>query len=622
MKNEEKKITLKETFTLNYRAFVLIGKRCPGVWLSILLSSVTISATPYVGIWISARLLNELAGAKDPGTLWNLVLAALISGAVLALLNGILGRFKNYYGEPYWDQVQKIYRDKMLDMDFQSMDDQQTHELFSQISQHQQWVGWGLLKIRNYYETLVRSLIGIAGASTLTVSLFTLPVPSSGGKLVLLNHPLVVLGVIMLLVLITTLSPVCHAKADEALVAQSSLCMEGNRIFGYYGYIATSERDRAMDIRMYNQQKIFHHYLLRGFDLLMDVLTRIAAGRMGLLHALGSALSMLFTGIIYLFTCLKAWAGAFGVGSVTQYIGSITALSRNVSNLLQTVGEMRSNAVFLRTTFEFLDIPNTMYQGSLTTEKRSDRKYQVEFKDVSFQYPGSDSYALRHVNLKFQVGRRLAVVGENGSGKTTFIKLLCRLYDPTEGEILLNGIDIRKYRYDDYMSIFSVVFQDFQLLALPLGENVAVCREYDRELTRKCLENAGFGERLAKMENGMDTSLYRDLDPEGVEVSGGEAQKLAIARALYKNAPFIILDEPTAALDPIAEMEIYQQFDRITGDKTAVYISHRLSSCRFCDEIVVFDQGRLVQQGSHDKLVAVEDGKYAQLWNAQAQYYK
>ena len=161
---------------------------------------------------------------------------------------------------------------------------------------------------------------------------------------------------------------------------------------------------------------------------------------------------------------------------------------------------MQSNAGFLKTIYEFLDIPNAMYQGSMTTEKRADRKYEVEFKNVSFKYPGSDIWALRHVNMKFKVGKRLAIVGENGSGKTTFIKLLCRLYDPQEGQILLNGIDIRKYKYDDYMNIFAVVFQDFQLICQSLGANVAGKMEYDRERVNKALVDAGFGDRLATME--------------------------------------------------------------------------------------------------------------------------
>ena len=322
-----------------------------------------------------------------------------------------------------------------------------------------------------------------------------------------------------------------------------------------------------------------------------------------------------FTGFVYVYTCLKAWAGAFSVGSVTQYVGAVTALSRNISELLAYLDRIRSNHRFLKLTYELLDTENEMYQGSLTTEKRSDRQYEVEFRDVSFKYPGSEIWALRHVNMKFKVGRRLAIVGENGSGKTTFIKLLCRLYDPQEGQILLNGIDIRKYRYDDYMQIFSIVFQDFQLLCQPLGANVAGRMDYDRERARNALRDAGFPDW------DLNTMLYKDLGEDGVTISGGEAQKIAIARALYKDAPFIILDEPTAALDPIAEAEIYSKFNDIAGDKTAIYISHRLSSCKFCDEIAVFHDGAVIQQGSHDVLLADENGKYHELWNAQAQYY-
>ena len=377
------------------------------------------------------------------------------------------------------------------------------------------------------------------------------------------------------------------------------------------------------DMRFYKQQDIAEYYLENNNAFSMkSTFAQYAKGPMGLLIALSSCVSAFLTGLIYLLVCIKAWAGAFGLGTATQYIGSVTSFFGGFSELMKCIGVMRINSSFLDTVFELLDTPNTMYQGSLTTEKRSDIQYDVEFRDVSFKYPGSEAYALRHVNMKFKVGSRLAVVGMNGSGKTTFIKLLCRLYDPTEGEILLNGIDIRKYRYDDYMKIFSVVFQDFQLLALPLGQNVAASQTYDAARVLDCLNKAGFGEKLAKMPHGLDTYLYKSVDTEGVDVSGGEAQKIAIARALYKDSPFIILDEPTAALDPIAEAEIYSKFDEIAGDKTAVYISHRLSSCKFCDEIAVFDSGSVIQQGTHSDLLADESGKYFELWNAQAQYYK
>ena len=254
-------------------------------------------------------------------------------------------------------------------------------------------------------------------------------------------------------------------------------------------------------------------------------------------------------------------------------------------------------------------------------EKRDDDQYEIEFRNVSFKYPGTDIYALKDVSIKMKIGERLAIVGMNGSGKTTFIKLLCRLYDPDEGEILLNGIDIKKYNYEEYMRLFSIVFQDFKIFSFSLGQNVAASADYDEKYVEDVLDKVGFQKRLDNMPKGVQTPLYKDFDEGGVEISGGEAQKIALARALYRDAPIIILDEPTAALDPISEFEIYSKFNEIVGTKTAFYISHRLSSCRFCNEIAVFHKGRIVQKGSHEDLLKDVKGKYYELWNSQAQYY-
>ena len=240
---------------------------------------------------------------------------------------------------------------------------------------------------------------------------------------------------------------------------------------------------------------------------------------------------------------------------------------------------------------------------------------------MSYSYPGAAVPALSHDSFRLEPGKKIAVVGMNGSGKTTMVKLLCRLYDPDGGRVMLNGRNVREYDYEEYLRRFSVVFQDFQLLALPLGENVAGTKDYDAARAQDCLEKAGFGKRLRRMKNDLSTFLYRNMDQEGVEISGGEAQKIALARALYKDAPIVVLDEPTAALDPVSEHEVYSGFRNLVGGRTSIFISHRLSSCRFCDEILVFHQGQLVQRGSHEELVK-EEGLYASMWRAQAQYYE
>ncbi|MDE5952450.1 MAG: ABC transporter ATP-binding protein/permease [Acetatifactor sp.] len=245
-------------------------------------------------------------------------------------------------------------------------------------------------------------------------------------------------------------------------------------------------------------------------------------------------------------------------------------------------------------------------------------------RDRSFRYPSGGRMALQHVSFRLRTGGRLAIVGANGTGKTTFIKLLCRLYDPTEGEILLNGIDIRKYDYQEYIKLFSVVFQDYKIFSFSVAENVSASQDFDEEKVRESLKKAGLYERVGEMKDEIHTKLLKDQQEDeqgGVEISGGEKQKLALARALYRDAPVVILDEPTSALDPIAEQDIYQRFNKMVQDKTAIFISHRMSSCRFCDTVVVFDDGRIVQTGSHEELLRDKEGIYSRMWEAQAQYY-
>ena len=295
---------------------------------------------------------------------------------------------------------------------------------------------------------------------------------------------------------------------------------------------------------------------------------------------------------------------------------------------MQIIGGIMKMAVTFGKTAEMVPLVNYYFEIVNTEdemtygEKELDLMggFEIEFKDVSFKYPGAESYALQNVNLKIKNGSHLAVVGRNGSGKTTFIKLMCRLYDVTDGEILINGVNIKDYTRDSIVKLYSVVFQDFKIFSVSLKDNVCANTDFEGDRFYACLENANIKDRAERLPNKENTYLYKDLDKSGVEISGGEAQKIALTRALYKDAPIVVLDEPTAALDPIAENEIYSRFNTFVQNKTAIYISHRLSSCAFCDEIAVFDKSRLVESGTHQDLLAA-DGKYAHLWNAQAKYY-
>ena len=621
MKKQQNNADWRHLWNLHLRAIKDINHYAPGTFLSLLLEAIVRGSIPYATIWFSAQIINELAGSRRPHLIWKWVVLTLCVNLFLGLLAAVLLRWKNANLSCYNPRKDLLFTNKNFNMDFANLDNLENRDRLSQIKQSENWSGWGLNRVTSCIEALSQAAVGLIGALLLSVGAFTNQVPT--GNLVILNGLLFPLLMLLLVALIAAFESYWVFAIMNRWADNAEQATQANRLFTsftkYY-----NDMKLGMDTRVYPQQ---HRVLMKQIVTTNAFrkgayFDKVSRGPLGIMEAVSGGSTAIITGSAYVFVCLKALGGAFGIGSVTQYVSAIAAMSRHVSDTLSILSNLRANIPFLEKTYEYLDIPNEMYQGSLTTEKRSDRQYDVEFRDVSFRYPGNERESLSHVSVKFQVGQRLAVVGMNGSGKTTFIKLLCRLYDPTEGQILLNGIDIRKYRYDDYMDIFSVVFQDYQLLPLPLGENVAGKKQYDRERAHRALKDAGFAERLASLPKGLDTILYKDLYADGIEISGGEAQKIAIARALYKDSPFIILDEPTAALDPIAEAEIYSKFNDIVGNKTAIYISHRLSSCRFCDNILVFDHGSVVQQGNHDSLLAEEGGKYHELWHAQAQYYE
>ncbi|MBE6855556.1 MAG: ABC transporter ATP-binding protein, partial [Ruminococcus sp.] len=289
--------------------------------------------------------------------------------------------------------------------------------------------------------------------------------------------------------------------------------------------------------------------------------------------------------------------------------------------LLQSLTGLRERSAQTDDFRSFMDIPDPDKDRKTVPIPETDR-YTFTFEDVSFRYSGQETYAVRHLNLTLSAGERLAIVGLNGAGKTTFIKLLLRLYDVTEGRILLNGTDIREFDRAEYYQLFAPAFQDVTVFAFPMEENVSMRPKEETDCARaeEMLRSAGMGEKIDSLADGMSTELLKVLYDDGVDLSGGEKQKLALARALYKDAPIVILDEPTAALDAIAEYQLYQRFDGMIGEKTAVYISHRLSSTRFCDRVAMFVGGEMVELGTHEALLE-QHGAYAEMFRVQAQYY-
>ena len=609
-----KKMPITKRISVTMRGFSILKQYCPGLAQGKAMYELINSIQPFVSIGFTAQIVNEISSQRRLKTILLYVLGAVLINFICALLKSIINHVCNEKESQMWSWFGKVFSDKQMSLDFVDLENAAIQHQKQEAEENLYMFGNGLAQLFWGISALVRAFVYILASLVMTISLF---LSESGNKFI--DHPLWILLVLICIVLGGFCKSKATIKENEVFMKWCKDTVWFNRVFMFFGKDLYTSPEKAKDVRIYDQNTIAEKELDKL--ILHDRESQPGIIKMSLYPAIAQIIIGLANAVCYLFVAIKALFGAFGVGSIVQYVAVLSRLGEGLQELMYILSDNEVYCTHLQKLFDYLDLPNHMYQGSLTVEKRDDNEYYVEFRDVSFKYPSTGTYVLKHVNLKFKVGEKLAVVGMNGSGKTTFIKLMCRLYDPTEGEILLNGVNIKKYDYNEYMSIFSVVFQDFRLFSFSLGQNVSASASYDRENVIECLKKAGFAERLNSLPNDLDTFLYKDIDADGIEISGGEAQKIALARALYKNAPFIILDEPTAALDPIAEAEVYSNFNSIVGDKTAIYISHRLSSCRFCDRIAVFDSGSVVQFGTHDELVADENGKYHELWHAQAQYY-
>lgn len=609
-----KKMPITKRISVTMRGFSILKQYCPGLAQGKAMYELINSIQPFVSIWFTAQIVNEISSQRRLKTILLYVLGAVLINFICALLKSIINHVCNEKESQMWSWFGKVFSDKQMSLDFIDLENAAIQHQRQEAEENLYMFGNGLAQLFWGISALVRTLVYIVLSLVMTVSLF---ISTSGNRFI--DHPIWI-GIILVCIMVGGLSK------SKATISENDVFMEYckntvwfNRVFMFFGKELYMNPEKAKDVRIYSQNTVAEKMLDKLITHERDNQSDIT--KMALYPAIAQIIIGFANAVCYLFVAIKALFGAFGVGSIVQYVTVLSRLGEGLQELMYILSDNEVYCTHLQNLFDYLDLPNHMYQGSLTVEKRDDNEYYVEFRDVSFKYPNTDTYVLKHVNLKFKVGEKLAVVGMNGSGKTTFIKLMCRLYDPTEGEILLNGVNIKKYDYNEYMSIFSVVFQDFRLFSFSLGQNVSASASYDREKVIECLKKAGFAERLNSLPNDLDTFLYKDIDADGVEISGGEAQKLALARALYKNTPFIILDEPTAALDPISEYEVYSKFNEIAGTKTAIYISHRLASCRFCDKIAVFHEGEIIQIGIHEELLADSRGKYYELWNAQAQYY-
>lgn len=566
----------------------------------------------YLPVILVARILDLLVYRENSADPVSIAVVGLVGIWLLKGVKALLEKEMKTRSYQIAMRFETLVPVNTLNISFSDLESDYAKEMRARILADRSW-GSGFFGVADKFCNLCNSGFELLGSVIMLIPLAMQVSGSAAGKVaaaLLFNIGLAVVG--------ASVYAKWYQKKESAAMNQMTQAEKDSRFWymdeGGSGAIGAQS---LKDIFMYRAKKMIQKTIdteREGVRKNVFTIARInSAGGLGTGMIQGILLCVSYYCVLAL-----AIAGTITVGMVLRYAQAIFQACMSVSASIRLAGEFRTDVGRIASTLEYLNLEAEKTKGDSFTEMT---KGVIEFRNVSFRYPGTKELVLDHVSLKIEPSEKIAVVGKNGSGKTTLVKLLCRLYEPEEGEILWNGKNIREYDLREWQKIFAIVFQDYSLLSLTLGQNVAASEQYETERAKEVLQLAGFGERLNKLKKGLETVVYPEYEQDGVSFSGGEEQKIAIARAIYKGGQICILDEPTAALDPVSESRVYESFDEIVKGKTAVYISHRLSSCKFSDRIFVLDNGKIAESGTHEALLS-QNGLYAQLWQAQAQYYK
>ena len=561
--------------------------------------TILASIAPFIGIFLPKFLIDELLGQRRI----EIILMTLIG---FFLLSSVVNYSIAWLRCAYSPRVTKIrtdyitmISDKIMKMDFKNTEDP---EVLNKIKSVMNAVMSNNTGVEGVYHTL----LGLFGRLTAFVGYISI---------VLFLSP----WILLFLIINVLISYALTMRVKKYEYSQKEKAADKDRRT-FYVFDTMYDFAYGKDIRIYDLKNIlidkFKKFRGERIDISNDVQEKQLKVKI-----VDVILLVIREFVVYGYLIYNVLFTGMGIGDFTMYFSTINGFGDWMKGILDDLANIKAQNMYLDDMREFLEIKSE--DKEKTRDIPIDSSYEIEFKNVSFKYPKTDKYIYKNLSLKIKKGQRLAIVGINGAGKTTFVKLLCRLYEPTSGEILINGINIQSFSKEEYYKILSVVFQDIKTFAFTVAENVSLesLEDVDREKVLQCIEKAGVGDKINSLQKGIDTSLLKILDGEGVELSGGENQKLALARALYKNGKIVILDEPTSALDAVAEYNIYKGFDELIGDKTAIYISHRLASTKFCDVIAFFENGEIVEYGTHEELLK-KNGKYSDMFNIQAQYYK
>lgn len=579
-----------------------VWKVSPAYVLLILLNGLIGGGKIILNMVLPMFLIDELTGGRDVKKLILFGTCIVANNVIMTFITDSLQKYRDVKDEWVQNVMVEKLGERIMNLEYSYLEntyylDLKERAIFAVQNQS------AIVAIITLIANTVQGVITLAG---LMVILFTLgPVLMTA----------IAIGVVLMILIVKA--------ASGTMVALMNRIIPINRIFGYYAGVA-ADKPAQKDLRLYHMDKLVTEKIRQSNETTCDEFD-VANRKMGLANGANGVITEFISAFTYGYVGIRTISDMFGsritLGSLTMYVSSAITFSSTIIQFGENLIGLWQNSQFLVPYQEFMALKEeTIEDGGVPMD---DIVETLEFRNVSFTYPKAEKPVLKNVSFAVKKGEKISIVGLNGAGKSTLVKLICRMYKADSGEILVNGRDIYDYDYLSYMNVISAVFQDYKLFNFTIEENIS-CRESgaDENRVNYLIDEVGMREKIDTLPEGIHSRFGKEYDEDGVELSGGQGQKIAIARALYKKASMVILDEPASALDPIAESEIYEKFNSLVEDKTAIYISHRMSSSVFCDRILIIDGGTVSDFDTHENLMKKTDSLYYKLFTSQAENYK
>lgn len=562
----------------------------------LVINTILVSLAPFLNIIVPKYIINELMGKQNIIILVKYVGILVIGNFLFAAGIKIITEQRKKMEDWFSREFDMLLSKKTMKMKYENTEKEAVIEAEKKAGTGMGWYTGGVRGLMDCVIAIIASAITLIGVVYIVfeVSIW-----------------LIAFSIVAVLVNAVTISK-CNLAQQEVFKITPAI----NKFY-YYIYQQISERKYAKEIRLYDASEVISKKALEN-AISLNRIDNACAWKQTRWGLIGGLVSTLSSGISYAWLGISVVRGDITVAGLVACVSALDVFANQcLIQIIKNVQDFGLKCNFMNSFVEYMDYE----EDCKCEEKMQIESFEnLEFSDVSFSYPGSNNMILEHVSFRVNKGERVSIVGLNGAGKTTIVKLICRLYTVNDGDIRINGKSIYLYEYESYIKLLAVVFQDFKLFGYTINQNILL-GDVDKTLDgEKLYEMCGIANWVNQQEQKGNTLIGREFDNRGIEPSGGIAQKIAIARALHRDAPIVILDEPTSALDPVAEYDIYNRFNDLILNKTAFYISHRLSSCKFCDRIIVLDRKHIVEDGTHNQLMS-QNGLYAKMYQTQAKWY-